>query len=61
MLIQLRIDGGAGGIAFDRQRLGATGGGTVLETTGAASAPDRFSIELAGGAGRIVVRETAAG
>ena len=59
--IQLRIDGGAGGIAFDRQRLGGTGGGTVLETTGAASAPDRFTIELAGGAGRIVVRETTPG
>ena len=60
--VQLRIDGGAGGIAFDRQKLGGVGGGTVARVgrmpRGAA---DRFSIELAGGAGRIVVRETAGG
>jgi DNA-binding MarR family transcriptional regulator len=59
--IQLRLDGGAGGIAFDRQRLGGTGGGTVLETSGAARATDRFSIELAGGAGRITVKEAGGG
>ena len=57
--VQLRIDGGAGTIAFDRQKLGGTGGGTVLESVGSARTQDRFSIELTGGAGRIVVRETA--
>ena len=59
--VQLRIDGGAGGIAFDRQKLGGVGGGTVLETTRADAATDRYVIELAGGAGRITVRETDAG
>jgi len=56
--VQLRIDGGAGGIAFDRQKLGGVGGGTVLETTRADAEADRYVIELAGGAGRITVRET---
>ena len=56
--VQLRVDGGAGGIAFDRQKLGGVGGGTVLETTRAETAADRYVIELAGGAGRITVRET---
>ncbi len=58
--VQLRVDGGAGGIAFDRQRLGGVGGGTVLESTGADRAADRYVIELNGGAGRIVIRETGA-
>ena len=49
--VQLRVDGGAGGIAFDRQRLGGVGGGTVLESTGADRAADRYVIELNGGAG----------
>lgn len=55
--VQLRVDGGAGGIAFDSQRLGGVGGGTVLETTRADAASDRYVIDLAGGAGRITVRE----
>lgn len=59
--VRLSLSGGAGGVEFDRQRLGGTGGSTVLETAGAADAPDRFSIELTGGASRIVVRETSAG
>ena len=58
--VQLRIDGGAGQITFDRQKLGGVGGGTVLETSRADAAPDRYLIELAGGAGRITVRETGA-
>jgi DNA-binding MarR family transcriptional regulator len=56
--VELRIDGGAGQIAFDRQKLGGVGGGTVLETAPAATSPDRYVVELAGGAGRIVVRAT---
>lgn len=56
--IRLRIDGGAGGIAFDRQKLGGVSGGTVLESVGHGRAEDRYAIELTGGAGRIVVRET---
>jgi DNA-binding MarR family transcriptional regulator len=58
--IQLRIDGGAGGIAFDRQKLGSVGGKTLLETSNASAAPDRYSIELNGGTSRIVVRESGA-
>jgi DNA-binding MarR family transcriptional regulator len=56
--VQLRIDGGAGAIAFDRQKLGGVGGGTVLESTHADTAADRYVVELGGGAGRIVIRET---
>jgi DNA-binding MarR family transcriptional regulator len=59
--VQLRIDGGAGQIAFDRQKLGGVGGGTVLETAPADTSPDRYVVELDGGAGRIVVRETVGG
>lgn len=55
--VQLRMSGGAAGVEFDRQRLGATGGGTLLETTGAAEAHDRFEIEVTGGANRITVVE----
>ena len=57
--VQLRVTGGTAGVEFDRQRLGATGGGTALETTGAADASDRFVIEIVGGANRITVVETA--
>jgi DNA-binding MarR family transcriptional regulator len=56
--VQLRIDGGAGAVALDRQKLGGVGGGTVLESQDAARSADRYAVELAGGAGRIVVRET---
>ena len=54
---QLVLSGGAAGIEFDRQKLGATGGHTTLESAGAASAPDRYVIELEGGASRITVTE----
>ena len=55
--VQLQVNGGVGGVEFDRQKLGATGGLTELETTGAAEAPDRFVIEVVGGANRITVVE----
>jgi DNA-binding MarR family transcriptional regulator len=55
--VRLKLDGGAAGIEFDRQKLGATGGHTTLESSGASSASDRFLIELAGGAARITVAE----
>jgi DNA-binding MarR family transcriptional regulator len=57
--VQLQLTGGATGVEFDRQKLGATGGMTTLETTGAADATDRFVIEVTGGANRITVVETA--
>lgn len=54
--VQLNLTGGAGRIDFDQQRLGATGD-TILETTGASDAPDRYSIDIVGGAGRITITE----
>ena len=56
--LRLTLTGGAGRIDFDGQRLGRTGD-TVLETTGASRAADRYSIDIEGGAGRITVAEVA--
>ena len=58
--VQLKLDGSAAGLQFDRQKLGGTAGHTFLETAGAAEAPDRFIIEVTGGANRIAVLETEA-
>jgi DNA-binding MarR family transcriptional regulator len=55
----LRLSGGAGAIEFDRQRLGSSSGQTVLASAGADEAADRFSVEMSGGASRIIVRESA--
>jgi DNA-binding MarR family transcriptional regulator len=55
--VQLRLSGGAGGIELDRQQLAAVGGNTVLESAGASKAADRYTIDINGGASRIVVRE----
>jgi hypothetical protein len=38
--------------------LGGTGGHTVLESSGAAQASDRYQIEITGGASRIIVTES---
>ena len=46
------------GVEFDGQKLGAAGGPTLLETTGAAAADDRYMIEFTGGANRITVVES---
>jgi hypothetical protein len=59
--VVLRLGGGASSIELDRQRIGGVGGKTELSSVGAESAPDRFTVELTGGANRIVIRETAAG
>ena len=58
--VQLQLSGGAGGVEFDRQKLGATAGHNLLETTGAADAADRFVIEVNGGVSRIAVVEAGA-
>jgi len=55
---QLVLSGGAAGIQFDQQKLGATGGHATLESPGAAEATDRYVIELEGGASRITITET---
>lgn len=56
--VQLKLNGGAGAVEFDRQKLGATGGHTTLETTGAAQAKDRFVIEVNGGSSRMSIVES---
>jgi DNA-binding MarR family transcriptional regulator len=47
---QISIRGGASNLVFDTQQLGAVGGTTRLSTPGWDTAPDRWSIELTGGA-----------
>jgi DNA-binding MarR family transcriptional regulator len=56
--VRLKLSGGAARIDFDDQRLGGTGGHTVLESSGAADASDRYQIEITGGASRIIVTES---
>jgi DNA-binding MarR family transcriptional regulator len=55
--VVLRLGGGAASIELDRQRIGGVGGKTELASVGAESAPDRFTIDLSGGANRIAIRE----
>jgi DNA-binding MarR family transcriptional regulator len=57
--VQLQVSGATGGVEFDRQKLGATAGPSLLGTTGAAEAADRFVIEITGAASRITVVEAA--
>jgi hypothetical protein len=59
--LAFRLAGGASSIEFDRQRLGSTGGQTVLSSPGADTATDRFSVEVTGGVNQIVVREAKRG
>ena len=47
----------AAGVDFDDQKLGATGGHTVLESTGASDARDVYVIEVTGGMNRITIVE----
>ena len=54
--VRLTLKGGAGRIDFDRQRLNGSGD-TLLESTGAKGASDRYLVEIVGGAGRITVAE----
>ena len=54
---QISVRGGASNLAFDAQRLGAVGGATRLSTPGWDAAPDRWSIELTGGASDLSVVE----
>lgn len=56
--VRLVLNGGAGGIEFDGQKLGATGGRTTLESTGASEAKDRFVVELNGGSSRVTIVES---
>jgi DNA-binding MarR family transcriptional regulator len=55
--VQLQMAGGAGSVDFDRQKLRGVARHSVLATSGAAEVPDRFEIEITGGASRITVVE----
>jgi len=57
--VQRRLSGGTAGGEFDGQKLGATGGPSLLESTGAGQSADRYSIEVVGGVNRISVVEVA--
>ena len=54
---QVVIRGGTSGFVFDDQRVGAVGGAIRLSTPGWDSAPDRWTIELTGGASNLSVTE----
>lgn len=54
---QVVVRGGASNLVFDAQRLGAVGSTTRLSTPGWDSAPDRWSIDLTGGASELSVIE----
>jgi DNA-binding MarR family transcriptional regulator len=55
--VRFTLEGGAGRIDFDGQRLNGTGD-TILETTGVATAADRYLVSLVGGAGKITITES---
>jgi len=54
---QIAIRGGASSFVFDDQRLGAVGSATRLSTPGWDTAPDRWTIEVTGGASNLSVTE----
>ncbi len=54
---QVVVRGGASNFVFDAQRLGTVGSATRLATPGWDSAPDRWSIEITGGASELSVIE----
>ncbi len=53
--VRARMTGGAGRIELDGQRLAAFGGESTLESPGAATATDRYDVEIMGGAGRLTI------
>lgn len=55
--VQISVRGGASNLVFDAQQLGAVGGAARLSTPGWEAAPDRWSIELTGGASDLKVIE----
>ena len=50
----MRLKGGASGVVFDDQRLGPATD-VVLESPGAGASPNRFEVEVTGGANRVTV------
>jgi hypothetical protein len=58
--VRLRVRGGASRVALDEQRLGAVGGEARLVSADDAGAPDRYTIEIDGGASKLTVDTDAA-
>jgi hypothetical protein len=52
--VRLRLKGGASHVELDSQRLGSASDVT-LESPGASAQPDRFDLELTGGASKVTV------
>jgi DNA-binding MarR family transcriptional regulator len=55
--IRMKISGGAANVEFDGTKVGPIGGHPNLESTGASSAADRYSVEIDGGVSRLTVAE----
>lgn len=55
--MRVQITGGASSLTFDDQHLGAAGGQIRLESSGFASASDRYELEIVGGASKITLTE----
>ena len=54
---RLLVTGGAAGVDFDHQKVGGTGGETVLESAGASHARDVYVVEVTGGVNRVTIVE----
>jgi len=52
---RVRVTGGAAGLTLDRQRLGAVGGESAIETPGYAHDQPRVDVEITGGAANVEV------
>ena len=55
--VRLTVVGGVGKVELDGKPLGPRGGQSVVETPGAATAADRFAVEIVGGANRATISE----
>ncbi|HNP70648.1 MAG TPA: hypothetical protein PKK15_06055, partial [Kouleothrix sp.] len=52
---QLVVRHSASQLAFDEQHYGAVGGTMRIASPGAAQAPDRYEVEVAGGANELTI------
>jgi hypothetical protein len=56
--VVLSISGGVSRLVFDAEGWGAIGSPTRMTTPGAEEAPDRYEIEIGGGANRLTIAES---
>jgi hypothetical protein len=54
---RVRVGGGVSKLTFDDQRLGAIGGETSLGSAGSERAPQRYELEIGGGASELTITE----